>query len=339
MHDSHPIPPFPTHRGRSHFPLAVRAYLELIRLPNVFTALADVTMGYVVTHAFVERPTLSPFLHFGLLVGTSGLLYLAGTVLNDVFDAESDAHSRPERPIPSGRVSRQIAGLIGWEFLICGMACAWLASFFSGDWRPGIIGSLLAGCILSYDGIMKKNPLGPFIMGTCRSLNVLLGMSLVSLHVPGVLFGWSVPCWIIAAGIGLYVYGLTLIAKRETHETDRTTAAGVGCRLGLVTGTLVLFGGIALLACLPHWVDPIAITVGQWSLLWGILTAFVGWRCLRAILHPRDIWIRAAVGHAIVSIIFLDAAIAAGLCGPFWGLVILTLAVPAILLRPWFEST
>ena len=28
-------------------------------------------------------------------------------VLNDVFDAEVDARERPERPIPSGRVSLQ----------------------------------------------------------------------------------------------------------------------------------------------------------------------------------------------------------------------------------------
>ena len=85
------------------------AWLQLLRLPNVFTAAADVTMGYV-----VAKGELQPALHFGLLVAASCLLYLSGMVLNDVFDAEVDAVEQPHRPIPSGRVSRRAAALVGW---------------------------------------------------------------------------------------------------------------------------------------------------------------------------------------------------------------------------------
>ena len=40
-------------------------------------------------------------------------LYAAGMVLNDAFDAELDARERPERPIPSGRISRSRHGVLG----------------------------------------------------------------------------------------------------------------------------------------------------------------------------------------------------------------------------------
>ena len=37
-------------------------------------------------------------------------------VLNDVFDAEVDAREQPDRPIPSGRVSRRAAALLAGDF-------------------------------------------------------------------------------------------------------------------------------------------------------------------------------------------------------------------------------
>ena len=90
-------------------PSRLRAWLELLRLPNVFTAVADVMMGFLVTHA-----TLRPASEFALLVAASCCLYLAGMVLNVVFDVEQDTTERPERPIPSGRITRSAASRLGW---------------------------------------------------------------------------------------------------------------------------------------------------------------------------------------------------------------------------------
>src|SRR5690349_2557159 len=74
-------------------------YLRLLRAPNVFTAVADVTMGYVaVTAGNVQIPTLA------ILIAASAMLYMAGMVLNDVFDVEVDRKERPHRPLPSERI-------------------------------------------------------------------------------------------------------------------------------------------------------------------------------------------------------------------------------------------
>lgn len=160
-----PLPPDSTILG----------YLQLVRLPNVFMAITDVLMGYLFSHA-VLQPGDGSLL--GLLVVTSVLLYMAGMVLNDVFDADIDAQERPDRPIPSGRVSRPTARLVGWQFLGLGVITGWLVAIRVGDLRPGIIVSLLAGCVVLYDGFLKRLPIGPLGMGACRMLNVLLGMSL-----------------------------------------------------------------------------------------------------------------------------------------------------------------
>src|SRR4051794_40806202 len=96
------------------------AWLQLLRLPNVFTAAADVTMGFLVTQRGLE-----PVQDFAMLVAASCLLYLSGMVLNDVFDAGVDAVERPERPIPSGRISLRAATIVGWTMLFAGVALAW----------------------------------------------------------------------------------------------------------------------------------------------------------------------------------------------------------------------
>ena len=111
--------------------------LQLLRLPNVFTALADVAMGFLVT-----RGSLQPGGLFALLAAASCQLYLAGMVLNDVFDAEVDARERPGRPIPSGRVSLAKAQLVGWGLLTGGTICGLFAAYFAGDWRPAAVAVL-----------------------------------------------------------------------------------------------------------------------------------------------------------------------------------------------------
>ena len=72
-----------------------------MRLPNVFTAMADVAMGFLFTDEAFQ-----PLLTFILLLITSSCFYIAGMVLNDCFDVEQDRRERPQRPIPSGRISR-----------------------------------------------------------------------------------------------------------------------------------------------------------------------------------------------------------------------------------------
>ncbi|MEX0979204.1 MAG: UbiA family prenyltransferase [Pirellulales bacterium] len=293
-----------------------------MRLPNVFTAMADILLGFLLTHR-----RLDPWQEFALLLGASSLLYMAGIVLNDYFDREQDARERQFRPIPSGRVSAKTARVLGFGMLGAGVAVGWIATAVSHDPRAGIVATLLAGAIAAYNGVLKRTPLGPPAMGACRTLNVLLGMS-VSLGT------WTAPYWVVAGGIGLYIAGVTIFARREAGESGRVQ---------LTLGVVVMILGIATVASTPTWATggewpPFGVR-GNWYVFWALFGMLIAYRCLRAVMEPRAELVQAAVKNCIFSLVVMDAAACLAVQEIFWGLVILLLLVPTMFLGRWIYST
>jgi 4-hydroxybenzoate polyprenyltransferase len=294
-------------------------YLRLLRLPNVFTAVADVMLGFIFTHGAGE-----PALWLGLLVAASCCIYLAGMVLNDLFDRDIDAVERPGRPIPSGRVPLRIASMLGFGLLGLGVAMTGAVTALTDELRPAVVGIALAGAVLLYDRWLKRTPLGPLGMGACRFLNVLLGMS--TFAEP-----WQPVHWWIAGSVGVYIVGVTWFARTE---------ASASSRVQLSLATLVMLGGVAALARYPYLVDDLLLGLpDRWILFWGVLAALVGWRCIRAIADPESANVQAAVKNSILSLIVLDAAAAVPVGGLYWSIAILALIVPATLLGYWVYST
>lgn len=300
------------------------AHLELVRAPNLFTAMADVVAGFLFTHSTVgpqEGWTL------GFLLAASTSLYAAGVVLNDVYDLEIDRRERPERPLPSGQIAVGTARRLGWGSLLVGMVLAAGASLASHRVWPAVVGCLLAAGIVLYDGYLKRTPLGPVAMGACRAMNLLLGMSAAA---PG----WQDEHWLIAAAMGVYVTGITLLARGETQGGRRGP-------LALATG--IILAGFALLFVLPKMTDELVLTLlvepQRWYILLAVLGAYAGLRCLRAVFEPDPDVIQAAVKHCLVTLVFLDAAI----CYVKWDLlgavIVLALLAPIMILGRWIRST
>jgi 4-hydroxybenzoate polyprenyltransferase len=300
------------------------AYLQLLRLSNVFTAIADVAMGFLFTHE-----ALSPGVEFACLVVASSALYTAGIVLNDVYDFEHDRYERPERPLPSRRISQTSAARLGWTLLVLGMAAGCFVAGLSGDWRPAATALALAALVVLYDRALKHTPVGPAAMGGCRFLNVLLGMS-TSPH------RWGLANWNVAAGIGIYIAGVTLFARSEATVSKRGT---------LVGGSITMLAGMIALWRFPKWLHPDQLTAvlqfqpWNWKLLWLLLTVVIGWRCLWAIRRPESARVRAAVTSAILLVVVLDAVVVFAVRGPEAMAGILLLLLPAIGLGWWVYST
>ena len=137
-----------------------------MRLPNIFTALADIALGAAVI-GFQYAGTSTLFLAMA-----SAALYCSGMVWNDVFDIEQDARERPFRPLPSGQIRLRSAIALAAILMIVGVGLA-----FGVGWPSGALAAGLAGAILLYDRWLKRTALGPVGMGMCRFLNVLLGLS------------------------------------------------------------------------------------------------------------------------------------------------------------------
>jgi len=302
---------------------SLKDYLRLCRLPAVFTALADICAGYLLTHESLgDRKT------FFLLCGSSAGLYLSGMVWNDIFDIRQDRIERPRRPIPSGAVSPRNAVRFAVGLMITGIVLAGLASLFSL-----VVALLLAGAILLYDGLLKRTPAAFPAMGLCRFLNLLLGASAAAETFPQV---WGQPQLWIACAMGVYITGVTLFARRE---------ASTGARPWLVGGLFVLDIGLAMLALwitgqLERWgwqLPEAGASSSEAILLFlGIVALTLNRRAILAIQEPVPRNIQSAVGSMLLSVITLDAMVIyyqLGEDGMGYTLGTLALMIPAIFLR------
>lgn len=290
----------------------LRPYLQLVRLPNVFTALADILLGWLAVDP--ERTHLPGLV--GLLAA-SACLYMAGMVLNDFFDVDQDRRERPFRPLPSGRVSRRAAGMLGAALLVAGTLAAALVSGTSLAVALGLVSA-----ILLYDGGLKRTWAGPLAMGGCRLANVLLGVSLAG-RLAGV--GWH-----LALVVGIYIVGVTGFARTEARQSERS---------GLVAAALTMLAGFLLALPLPVWVEP-GTSSPLFPYLLVALGFWIGVPVWQAIEEPGPKPVQFAVRRAIFSLVGLDAVLATALVGSV-GLGILLLLVPILLLGRvrWLYAT
>ncbi len=231
-----------------------RAWLELSRGSNLPTVWSNVLHGMgaghyvlIATHGgpeYVETMTRNPLWYldqgFMLLVGMS-FIYVAGMVLNDVFDAKDDAIHRPARPIPSGRVSRVRAGAVGALLLTTGVA---VTAVYRCAAVP-VLAGFLALCVLAYDLLHRVKLLGYLLMPLCRALVVMTaalafgptGGGLWLLHVGGA-----------AAVLAIYTAAITLTAWAEHRGDPRRKQRTVA---GMIAGMPLI--DAAFLAWIGHW--------------------------------------------------------------------------------------
>lgn len=193
-------------------------YARLLRLPNVFTAFADIGVGICAAIALSPQAIDTSFIvRAALLFFASGCLYLAGMVWNDYFDLEEDRRDRPFRPLASGTITLRTARLIGFVLLGLGLGCAALSGLHDDGWQPqgAIVGGLLIVAIIAYDARIKRTSGGPFGMALCRFLNILLALSLADTA--------SIP-WMtrlhLATTVGVYIIGVTWFARTEEKRSD-----------------------------------------------------------------------------------------------------------------------
>ncbi len=264
-------------------PIAWKAYAQLTRPANVVTAISDVIAGTAIATLYLGSVDWQWPVEALLLVCLSTIgLYAGGVVYNDVFDAKLDAEERPERPIPSGRVSVRSAAIFGGLLFAIGVFAASGVSLLSGM----IAGAIVVSCLV-YDKWAKHHMVfGPFFMGLCRGLNLLLGMSVFAAVLPEV--------WALSGIPIIYVAAITVISRGEVHGGKRLPLLFAGLLYALVIGALAYFGvmrsggalGVAIMAVF-------AVT---------IYTPLV-----RAIRTEAPVDIRKSVKSAVLALIFMNA--------------------------------
>jgi geranylgeranylglycerol-phosphate geranylgeranyltransferase len=100
----------------------------------------------------------------------------AGNVINDFFDYKIDLVNKPERPIPSGRISLKNGKNYAYLLFLAGTICGFLISYLTNNWIPFVI-VLIADVILYlYAFKLKTTPLiGNLAVGFMTGFGFVFG--------------------------------------------------------------------------------------------------------------------------------------------------------------------
>jgi 4-hydroxybenzoate polyprenyltransferase len=283
-----------------------------MRPANIVTSVADVLAGIAISGYFlsVDQEFLPVFL---LCLSTIGL-YGGGIVFNDVFDADLDRIERPERAIPSGAISKKEATLLGIILLGIGFLAAIAFSL-----RSGIIAFLILVFALVYNKFSKHHAfLGPLNMGVCRGMNLLLGVSIVSLSLQSLYLLGLIPL--------IYIFSITMISQGEVHGASKKK---------LYFGAFlyeIVIGAILYAAFLQQNIFYAALFVVLFA--WMIFKPLFA-----AIKDPVGKNIGKAVKAGVISLILMDAAWAAAYGQIFFAMLIAMLLPLSLWLAKRFAVT
>jgi 4-hydroxybenzoate polyprenyltransferase len=233
-------------------------WLQLARVSNTPTVVSNSVAGAWLASAAPEAGPVA------VVAGAMALFYTAGMILNDLLDYDVDVRERPERPLPSGSVSRPAALTAVISLFVAGEMLLLLEGT-----EPFLAGLGLIALIVLYDAWHKGNPLSPVLMGACRAMVYFIAAFAVAGGVP-------TEVATAAAVLLLYIVGLTQVAKAEGG------------------GVLAAWPLAAVLAAIGYW-------VGWVNSVWFVvlLVAFAAW-VVRSLWLVRS---AGRIGAGVVSLI------------------------------------
>ena len=233
-----------------------KGVLDLIRPANC------AMIGFaVIVGAFVSKPSSIPTYQLALGFLTGFFICAYSMAVNDIYDLEVDKVNRPERAIPSGRVSVREASRLSMAALGSGMVCSVLSlnplavavaaayaflSWLYNRWakRTGLPGNLIVASSLAIPFIYGGEVSGGSIAGS-----LLLMMALTAFF----------------SGVGREVVkGMADVqgdAKRDVNSIARTRGLGLASSVGAV---------FFLLAVISSWV-PLVTGLATRLYTYGVL--------------------------------------------------------------------
>jgi 4-hydroxybenzoate polyprenyltransferase len=253
----------------------LRDYVELSRISNLPTCWSNVLTGAAIGAA-------GSTMEWGQVLCAAlaiSAMYVAGMAINDAADAPADASARPERPIPSGRISRRAAWIYGFACTALGLGLA--AAL--GAQTLGLAVALGA-CIVVYDLLHRRIEGSVVLMGACRGFVYLVAAAAVAPPAEWQYTG------VLATALALYVVCLTLVARREA-------GGPAGARRWLALALPLIALAPAAVVRPDAWLWP-ALTAAA-------LVAWLLWAASSALVSPPRI--KTAVGGWLAGICLIDA--------------------------------
>ena len=263
------------------------AWGRLLRLPNLFTAPWDPVCGFLIAGGASDPEKI------GYLAVAALCDYAFGLVTNDIADLKTDTAERPARPLPSGEISMKEASIAA--VVLCIVALE-LTSFAGHGACFGMM--LLLVVILLYNYCGRKSALlSSALMGLCRVFSFGIGVAAVYPEIPSLNMTL---CALYAAGMFLFILGITLVARRET-ETLKSRPG----RTLIPAGALLMavFGGV--------WITSNPSDMAH-SAGFALLILFAGasagaWFAFGRMLEP--VAVQKKIGFLIRTLILVQCAV------------------------------
>ena len=290
--------------------VSIKDYLALVRLPNLFTLPSNILVGMATVSSLAF--TLTSFTQFLLLVTISVLLYCVGIVLNDLYDFDIDKKERPNRPLPSGKISRRSAIVLVAIFSTVALILSLQVSF-----STLVISSILFSLIFGYDKYLKNTHAGPFTIASARVMNILLGTSVSLRSVDS--YSQIVTLTFVLIITFVYVSLIGFISRYEVHGfLDNTKLLLTPAIVATVISSIILFTLMGFFKLE--------------SLIILSLFSFIMIISFSRIYRRDSGRTQQIVRNMILSIIVLDSTFLTGIIGIELGLVVLTLMAPLLVL-------
>lgn len=290
--------------------VSIKDYLVLVRLPNLFTLPSNILVGMATVSSLAF--TLTSFTQFLLLVTISVLLYCVGIVLNDLYDFDIDKKERPNRPLPSGKISRRSAIVLVAVFSTIALILSLQVSF-----STLVISSILFSVIFGYDKYLKNTHAGPFTIASARVMNILLGTSVSLRSVDS--YSQIVTLTFVLIITFVYVSLIGFISRYEVHGfSDNTKLLLPPAIVATVISSIILFTLMGFFKLE--------------SLIILSLFSFIMIISFSRIYRRDSGRTQQIVRNMILSIIVLDSTFLTGIIGIELGLVVLTLMAPLLVL-------
>ena len=215
-----------------------RTWMELTRVSNLPSVVTSSLVG-----VFMFTPlALDPVQVVGEVLPilfAIACIYMAGFVLNDVFDVEVDRAERPGRPLPSGRVSMLAAGRLVVLLLGAGLVLVMLSEFVSagtnrGEWNLDIAfpwgfasAVVLVILVFLYDRFHTGSAWWVVAMGGCRGMVYVTCLLVMTDQLPArslilEYLAWpnliALPVVPFIVSMVVYVAAFSRIARGEVAE-------------------------------------------------------------------------------------------------------------------------
>lgn len=301
--------------------LSFRDYIVLTRPANIITAHADIFAGIAIAGSYFSQQfnilhlTFPQFVTVICLLLSTTFLYAGGIALNDFFDVEIDRKERPERPIPSGKVSSRNALIFILILFFIGITSA-----FNVTIESGIIAVAISLLCFSYNAVTKHQAvIGSINMGLCRGMNLALGVSVIGGCVSNLWFILFIPT--------AYITGVTLMSKNEVYGGDRI----------FIKRTLMLYITTVVLVLSLMILKEFNVFKAAPFIIFFTYSSFIP--AIIALRNTTGKMVQNAVKAGVLSLILLDAALAAGFGGLIVGLVVLALLPISIFTAKRFSVT